>query len=143
MTIPTDRTTPANTPVFLKYESRAEYTTGLAVFEEMGFLGTINGLLDATIVVTDPTTAGCTITVTSTATGKGVTGLVEADFVIKDESGVTQDPESVTPSDSTPGEYAVLDTYAEEDHTADLLAPASMTTDGWESTGEAEFTVSS
>lgn len=143
MTVPTDRTTPANTPIYLKYEDRAEYTKRLAVFEEMGFLGTINGLLDATVAVTDAATDGCTVTVTSTATGKGVSGLetiVGDDMVFAQVGGSTVTPSAVTESASTPGEYSIVATFTAGDYTADLLAPASMETDGWESTGAAEFT---
>jgi hypothetical protein len=141
MTVPGDRSTPRNTPVFVKYADRAEYTTKLATFEDLGFLNTINGLLDATVTVTDATTTGCTVTVTSTATQKGVSGLVIADFVFKDSaSGLEVTPSSVTESADTPGEYAVVATFTAGTYTADLLAPASMVTEGWDSTGPAEFT---
>ncbi len=143
MTVPTDRTTPRNTPVYLKYADRAEYTTKLATFEDMGFMNQVNGLLDATVTVLEQTASDVTVQVVSTATGKGVSGLDATpgdDFVITDDAGDTVSITGTVEDAATPGKYVLSATLTANTYEVDLLAPASMETDGWESTGSAEFT---
>lgn len=76
MTVPTDRTTPRNTPVFVKYADKAEYNKNLAVFDDMGFVNQLNGLLDVTITVTDEATDGITAKFVVSATQKGVSSTL-------------------------------------------------------------------
>ncbi len=143
MTIPTDRATPSNTPVFIRYADSQEYRTRLATFPNMEFLNTINGLLDVSITVSDVTTSGLTAKVSVVATGKGVSGLHPTsgdDFVIHNHLGDEIAITTCTEIAGGDGEYAITATMPAGTYTIDLLAPASMTTLGYESTGEASFT---
>ena len=64
---------------------------------------TIDGIVDVTILVPTPTGAAVTITVTEGCNGTGVEGLLAADLVFKNSSGVTQVPTGVT--DNGNGSY--------------------------------------
>lgn len=126
------------------FDNLEEYTKKIASFE-VDFFDELNGLLDAEITYISSNVAKTehTVSVRKLCDGSPVVNLVAADFTISDD---TPTVEAITSSAETQvgisGDY-VLTTSAlgADNYTVNLNNPATMTTDGYESTGSDTFTI--
>ncbi|MFA6619311.1 MAG: hypothetical protein WCT23_09620 [Candidatus Neomarinimicrobiota bacterium] len=97
------------------------------------------GLLDVDIVASSPTVAGLVIDVTVECSGDPLVGLVKTDVIIKDSAGATKEVTTLT--DNTGGNYTVALTLTAGDYTVTLASAATLSIEGYESSGEVSFTV--
>lgn len=129
--------------ITFEFSNLDEYTKDLAVIT-VDFADELNALLDATVTYVSSNVGKTehTITVAKVCDGSAVSGLVTADFLLTDD---TPSAESFTAAESgtVPGTY-VLTTSAlgADNYIVNLNIPSVMTTDGYESTGAATFTLS-
>jgi len=101
----------------------------------------VEGLLDVDLTTSAPSVAGVTVAVTGDCDGDGVLGLTEiSDWSILDDAAGTETITGVT--DNGNGSYTLAATLTAGDYTVNLVSPASLGVDGYESTGAASFTVS-
>ena len=143
---PTEVGTPARTPVVMQFANTQEYRSKLAVFSDKEDFSSVEGLLDVTVTVSESSTSSVKVLITSTATGKGVKGLstdtTDLDFEILDDASSSVSIDAISESDATDGLYTLTATLAAGTYTVDLLDTSEMETDGYDSTGAAEFTTS-
>lgn len=129
--------------ITFEFSNLEEYTEDIAAIK-VDFADELNGLLDVTVAYVSSNVAKTehTITVTKVCDGSAVSGLVTADFLLTDD---TPTAESFTAAESSTvlGTY-VLTTSAlgADGYIVNLNIPSVMTTDGYESTGAATFTIS-
>lgn len=130
--------------VTFEFSNLDEYTSEFAAIS-VDFADELNGLLDATVTYVSSNVAKTehTVTVAKLCDGSAVTGLVAADFTISDDTPTVESIVSVAESSTVPGTYVITTAaLGADNYTVNLVAPSAMTTDGYESTGAASFTIS-
>jgi len=140
--LPEDKNTIMTISMIVEFDIIEEYTTNMA-YVAIDWADEINGLQDATMAVNSSAAELVTVTVTRDSDNTGITGLVVTDFKIENDEGTAFAIASATPSATVDGEYAlVVATMASDDYIVNLNVPGSMTTEGYESTAAATFTIS-
>jgi hypothetical protein len=129
--------------VSVEFSKIDEYTKELAIVD-CDFIDSLEGLqnVDVTYVSTNAGETETTITVTRECDSTGVSGLVAADFTLLSDGGDVIAITSVTESATVAGTYVVVTAaLADDDYLINIVAPSIATTQGYESTGSATFTI--
>lgn len=122
------------TPVYVSLADNKEIDESGFLFD-CSIVNELEPLTDVSLVVTSPTTAGFTVTVTQVCDGTPVSGLVKADFA---GTGIgTID----TVTEGADGVYAFVPTTVFADGTVNLVNPDALTLHAYESTGAATVNV--
>ena len=101
-------------------------------------LTTLNRLTDVTLaVVGTPTATTIVVSVTASCDGTPISGLVTADFVVTTAAGATQ---VVTAAEGDEGVYTLTGTDMVSGF-VNLVAPASLSIEAYESTGKQTVTI--
>ena len=129
-------------PITVEFDKNDEYGKEFAVVE-IDFVEDINGLQNVSYaVVGTPTATEVVALVTRDSDGTGVTGLVPSDFYVTDDEGLAYAISGAVASLTIAGQYALaVATMGTDDYITDLNLPISMTTEGYESTAPATFSI--
>ncbi len=98
------------------------------------------GVIDVDLTVDSSAADELVVSVARDCDAEAVTGLVEGDFVVKDDSGSEESITSFT--DNEDGSYTfAFSSLSAGDYTVELKTPANQTTGGYDDTGAADFTI--
>lgn len=130
--------------ITVEFNKIDEYTKELAV-ASCDFIDSLDGLVDVvvTYVSTNEGKTEHTITVSRECDGSAVSNLVATDSVIVNDEAAGQTITSIAESATVAGTYVLITSaLAADDYLVNLNIPTVMTTQGYESTGTASFTIS-
>lgn len=100
------------------------------------------GLIDCDLSISSSSATSQVVEVLSDCGQVPVTGLVEADFTLVDSAGADASSDITNFADNGDGTYTfTTNALSADTYTYDLAAVGTMTTQGYESTGGADFTI--
>jgi hypothetical protein len=134
-------------PIYIKYKNPSEWNEDGVALRPLELNTSpwdpreLDGLTDVEITVDDQTTSDVDVTLKAYKKGVLLSGFDQtSDWVIKDDTDSTVSVSGVT--DNGDGTYVITASLSAGTYTIDLADPATLSQDGFESTGSKEFTTS-
>jgi hypothetical protein len=137
-----DGSATSKSPIYLVLKNNKEFDqNGTILSKDIAYVvNEVVRLADVDLTISGAVAAsGFAVKVSQTCDGTLVSGLVKADFVVTNNAGATQSVSTVV--ESSEGIYTVTPTTTFIDGYVDLVVPASLTVDAYESTGKATVNI--